>query len=364
MRRALELAELGWGEVAPNPMVGAVVARAGEVVGEGFHQRWGGPHAEVVALRAAGERARGATLFVTLEPCHHRGKTGPCSHLVAESGIARVVYAVAEVNPEAAGGAAWLRNRGVEVKSGVCETEAETLNAVYFNAFRRERPFLALKYALSLDSRLSEGAGQSTRITGPEAVRKAHRLRAGHDAVMVGIGTALVDDPQLTVREWETPRIKPVRVVLDSDLRLPETSRLVASARETPVWVLAAPYASAQRSARLEGAGVTVVKIPRAADSGGLDLGAVLATLWQREIRSLLCEGGGELGAAWLAGGHVDRFYVFIAPVLVGRSGVPAFPGERGLAARDWQLIGREELGPDTLLVLSPAAAATEQRDV
>ncbi len=364
MRRALELAELGWGSVAPNPMVGAVVVREGEVIGEGYHKKWGGPHAEVEALRSAGEHARGATLFVTLEPCHHRGKTGPCSHLIAESGIARVVYAAGEVNPEAAGGAAWLRTRGVDVEPGVCETEAEALNAVHFNAFRRKRPFLALKYALSLDSMLSEGAGRTTRITGPEAVRKAHRLRAGHDAVMVGIRTALVDDPQLTVREWKTPRKAPVRVVLDSDLRLPERSRLVGSARETPVWVLAAPDAPAKLSARLEEEGVTVVRIPRSADSAGLDLGAVLATLWRREIRSVLCEGGGELGAAWLAGGHVDRFYAFLAPVLIGKSGVPAFHGERGLAARDWRLIGREELGPDTLLVLSPAVAPTERRDV
>jgi diaminohydroxyphosphoribosylaminopyrimidine deaminase/5-amino-6-(5-phosphoribosylamino)uracil reductase len=177
---------------------------------------------------------------------------------------------------------------------------------------------------------------------------------------MVGIGTALVDDPQLTVREWKAPRRAPVRVVLDSDLRLPEKSNLVASAREIPVWVLAAPDAPAQRSARLEELGVAVVSTPRRAGLGGLDLGAVLAKLWDREIRSVLCEGGGELGSAWLAGGHVDRFYAFMAPVLIGGSGVPAFPGERGLAARDWQLIGREELGQDTLLVLNPAAAATE----
>jgi diaminohydroxyphosphoribosylaminopyrimidine deaminase/5-amino-6-(5-phosphoribosylamino)uracil reductase len=358
MRRALELAKRGWGRVAPNPMVGAVIVRDGVVVGEGYHAEWGGPHAEVAALRAAWDKTRGATLYVSLEPCHHHGKTGPCSHEIKRAGIARVVCAASEVNPEATGGAEWLLDNGVEVSRGVCESEAEDLNAVHFHAFRRRRPFLALKYALTLDAKLSEGPGRSSRITGAEAVREAHRLRAGHDAVMVGIGTARVDDPQLTVREWLAPRRAPLRAVLDSGLRLPPESRLVQSARDVPVWVFGALDAPSERAARLESSGVSVIRVKRYADNSGLDLGMVLAKLWERNVTSVLCEGGGRLGSAWLASGYVDRLYAFVAPRVFGEPGVAAFQGERGRAADEWRLIERQELGSDTLLVMSPAAAA------
>ena len=357
MRRALDLAERGWGRVAPNPMVGAVVVRDGVVVGEGYHAEWGGPHAEVAALNAAGDKSRGAVLYVSLEPCHHTGKTGPCTHEIVRAGIERVVCAVAEVNPEAAGGAEWLRQHGVEVTSGVCQLEAEDLNAIHFSTFRRRRPFLSLKYALSLDARLSEAPGSASRITSEEAVREAHRLRAGHDAVLVGIGTALVDDPQLTVREWSAPRRAPVRVVLDSCLRLPIASRLARSARDVPVWVFAAPDASADRAAQLKSSGVNVIWVNRYTDGPGLDLGMVLATLWERNVRSVLCEGGGRLGSAWLAAGLVDRFYAFIAPLIFGEQGVAAFQGEVAAEAGRWRLVGRRELGRDTLLVVQSQAA-------
>lgn len=356
MQRALDLAERGWGRVAPNPMVGAVVVRDGEVVGEGFHAEWGGPHAEVAALRAAGTNARGAVLYVSLEPCHHQGKTGPCTHEIVGAGISRVVCAVREVNPEAAGGAEWLLERGVEVTRGICEAEAEELNAVHFKTFRCGRSFVSLKYALTLDAKLSEAAGSSSRITGAEAVREAHRLRAGHDAVMVGIGTALMDDPQLTVRDWSAPRQAPVRVVLDSDLRLPIDSRLVRSARDVPVWVFGAPEAPADRAAQLESRGVTLFRASRYVDGSGLDLGMVLAALWERSVRSVFCEGGGRLGSAWLAAGLVDRLYTFISPLIYGEGGVPAFQGELTERAREWRLVERRELGGDTLLVMRPGA--------
>ncbi|UCC74466.1 MAG: bifunctional diaminohydroxyphosphoribosylaminopyrimidine deaminase/5-amino-6-(5-phosphoribosylamino)uracil reductase RibD [Gemmatimonadota bacterium] len=354
MRRALELAERGWGRVSPNPMVGAVVVRDGVVVGEGYHAEWGGPHAEVEALEAAGERCRGATLYVTLEPCHHSGRTGPCSQAINDAGIARVVWGAAETNPEAAGGGAWLREQGIEVEAGVCAVEASDLNAVHHNAYRGRRPFLALKYAMSLDARLAEAPGASTQLTAGEAIVEAHRLRAGHEAVMVGIGTVLADDPLLTVREWDVPRVPPVRVVLDSGLRLPAVSRLAITAKEVPVWVFAAEDAPAERMQRLAAAGIEVVPAPRLPTSEGLDLGAVLALLWKRGVRSILCEGGGKLGSALLAAGLVDRVYGFVAPVILGEPGVPAFQGGRGLAARDWRIIRRSEFGPATLLVLAP----------
>jgi diaminohydroxyphosphoribosylaminopyrimidine deaminase/5-amino-6-(5-phosphoribosylamino)uracil reductase len=338
-------------------MVGAVVVRDGVVVGEGYHAEWGGPHAEVAALKAAGTKSRGAVLYVCLEPCHHTGKTGPCTHEIVRAGIERVVCAVSEANPEAAGGVEWLLEHGIEVTRGVCQLEAEDLNAIHFSTFRRRRPFLSLKYALSLDARLSEAPGSASRITGEEAVREAHRLRAGHDAVLVGIGTALVDDPQLTVREWSAPRRAPVRVVLDSRLRLPIESRLARSACDVPVWVFGAPDAPADRAAQLESSGVSVIRVNRYNDGAGLDLGMVLAALWERSVRSVLCEGGGRLGSAWLAGGLVNRFYAFIAPVIFGEEGIEAFQGELAEGAGRWRLVERKELGPDTLLVMGPQAA-------
>ncbi len=363
LRRALALAERGWGRVEPNPLVGAVVVRDGEVVGEGYHAEFGGRHAEVDALAAAGERARGATLYVTLEPCHHEGKTGPCTRAIADAGIARVVCSLADPNPEAGGGAEYLRERGVEVELGVCAQEGSDLNAHHLNAHRRQRTFVALKYALSLDARLAERPGVPSRVTDAAAIVEAHRLRAGHSAVMVGIGTVLADDPQLTVREWRAPRVAPLRIVLDSRLRLPPGSRLVQTAREVPVWVFTSEAASAERKAKLESLAVRVVCVPLES-GGGLDLGAVLATLWKHQVTSVLCEGGGRLGSALLAAGRVDRFYAFVAPKLFGEAGVSAFQGPRGRAPLDWRLIRRTELGPVTLLTLSPEAGVNEEVDV
>ncbi len=361
MRRALLLAQRGWGRVAPNPMVGAVVVRDGEVVGEGYHAEFGGPHAEVEALAAAGERARGATLYVVLEPCHHVGKTGPCTHAIRDAGISRVVYGTAETSPAARGGGVWLRGQGIAVESGACEVEARDLNAIHLSALRRERPFLALKYALSLDARLAEAPGVSTRLTSDDAIVEAHRLRAGHDAVMVGIGTVLADDPLLTVREWKAPRVAPRRVVLDSDLRLPSGSRLAETAREVPLLLVAAADAPAEPAERLEARGVEVIRVSRRGAGGGLDLGAVLATLWRRGLRSVLCEGGGRLGSALLTAGLVDRLYAFVAPLVLGAPGVLAFPAARGLASRDWRTVERTPLGPDTLLVLAPETREPDQ---
>ncbi len=354
MRRALALAEEGWGRVSPNPLVGAVVVRDGEVVGQGHHAEWGGPHAEVEALADAGERARGATLYVTLEPCHHEGKTGPCTRAIAGAGIARVVCAAADPNPEAGGGAAWLREQGVEVEVGVCEEDASDLNAPHLCAHRHHRTFVALKYALSLDARLAERAGAPSRVTGAGAMVEVHRLRAGHAAVMVGSGTVLADNPELTVREWREPRVAPRRIVLDGRLRLPSSSRLARTAGEVGVWVFTSPDAPVERASELESQGVRVIRVPPMPSGEGLDLGAVLANLWNQQVISVICEGGGRLGSALLAAGLVDRLYAFVAPKLFGEAGVAAFQGLRGRAPLDWRLIERRELGPVTLLALSP----------
>ena len=351
MRRALELARQGWGQVAPNPLVGAVVVKDGEVVGEGYHARWGGPHAEIEALSAAGEGSRGATLYVNLEPCAHTGKTGPCTVAIEKSRVARVVVGTEDPNPVATGGGEWLRGRGIEVVTGVCERQARELNAAHVTYSSLGRPHVALKYALSLDARLSEAEGVETRLTGEEAQEEAHRLRAGHDAVMVGIGTALADDPRLTVRFWRQPRRSPVRIVLDSCLRLPLDSHLAETAEDVPVWVFTGPEAAEREEKALRERGVDVVRVSASRSGEGLELEAIIAVMVQREIRSVLCEGGGRLGSSLLAAGLVDRLYVFLAPIVLGSDGVPAFRGTP--ARREWELIERRELGPDTLHVLS-----------
>lgn len=350
MQHALALAERGWGAVAPNPMVGAVVVRDGEIVGEGHHAAFGGPHAEVQALAQAGERARGATLYVTLEPCAHHGKTPPCTDAIVRAGVGHVVYAAADPT-QAGGGAEGLRARGIEVEGGVCERAARDLNAAFFIAATERRTFVALKLALSLDARIAEAPGRRTSVTGPRALRATHRLRAGHDAVAVGVGTVLADDPRLTVREWRAPAAPPARVVLDSGLRTPPDSRLVAEADTAPLWLFAAPDAPTERARALTARGVQVLTVAETRP-GRLDLGAVLAELWRRDVRSLLVEGGADLASSLLTEDRVDRLHLFYAPFLLGPGGLPAFTD---VDPRRWRLAARRGLGRDTWLTLARA---------
>jgi diaminohydroxyphosphoribosylaminopyrimidine deaminase / 5-amino-6-(5-phosphoribosylamino)uracil reductase len=352
MRRALELAEGGWGRVAPNPLVGAVVVRDGEVVGEGFHALYGGPHAEVAALRAAGERAHGASLYVTLEPCAHHGKTPPCVEAIVAAGVARVVFGSSDPDPRAGGGAALLREAGVEVRGGV-EAEAErVLNAPFHHAhsaLARERPWVALKLALSLDGAVADLEGRSRWITGVEAREEVHRLRAGFDALGVGGGTAIADDPELTVRGAVRPRTPPVRVVFDRRLRLPAEGRLVRTAPEPEVWVVTSGGASELARRRLEAAGVRLL------DAGSLAEG--LRALAGGGIGSLLCEGGAGLASALLEGGLVDRLYLFYAPLMLGPDALSPFhglPSNPMTSAPRWRHLQSRVVGADTLLVLEP----------
>ncbi|HET9982668.1 MAG TPA: bifunctional diaminohydroxyphosphoribosylaminopyrimidine deaminase/5-amino-6-(5-phosphoribosylamino)uracil reductase RibD [Longimicrobiales bacterium] len=351
MRRALELAERGWGRTWPNPLVGAVLVREGVVVGEGWHAEYGGPHAEAAALAAAGDRARGATAYVTLEPCAHWGKTPPCADALAAAGVARVVFAAADPSPHAGGGAERLRRAGVEVAAGVERAAARDQNAPFFHVLERGSPYVALKYALSLDARLSREAGRPTPVTGAEARAEVHRLRAGYDAIVVGIGTVLADDPLLTVRGPVEPRVAPARVVLDADLRIPLTSRLVRSTDEAPVWVVCAEDVEAGRRAPLEAAGVRVLPVPRA--SGGVDVHAALGALRDAGARSLFVEGGGRVGAALLAVDAVEEMLLFYAPALFGERGTPAFPGVVGGA--EWRLGRTRAFGDDVLISLRRA---------
>ncbi|HEX6588832.1 MAG TPA: bifunctional diaminohydroxyphosphoribosylaminopyrimidine deaminase/5-amino-6-(5-phosphoribosylamino)uracil reductase RibD [Longimicrobiales bacterium] len=355
MARAIELAWRGWGRVQPNPLVGAVVTDAsGSVVAEGWHAEFGGAHAEAAALERAGGAARGGTLYVTLEPCAHHGKTPPCTDAVLRSGVARVVIAVADPNRTAAGGSARLRAAGIDVAVGTGAREAEDQNAPFLHWHRTGRPFVALKLGTSLDARIAARAGETTDVTGPAARAAVHRLRAGYDAILVGRRTAEVDDPLLTARGAVEPRRPPIRIVLDSDARLDPAGRLASDTRVAPTWLFAAPEATGNASA-LAARGVRVARARRA-PGGGLDLDDVLHTLAAADVRSVFCEGGGVLASALLSADRVDRLYLFVAPKLFGPDAPAAFPAFRGGAAgRAWRLVRSDAHDDDVLLELARA---------
>src|SRR6266699_408386 len=320
MRRALELALAGWGRVSPNPLVGAVVLQGDAVVGEGYHAEYGGPHAEVVALGAAGPAAAGATLVVSLEPCAHHGKTPPCTEAILAAGVARVVAAIRDPDPEARGGLDVLRRAGVDV---------------------------ALGLATSIDGRIADAAGRSQWVSGAEAREYVHWLRAGFDAIAVGGTTALKDNPQLTARGRVTPRQPPVRVVFDRRAMLNSGVTLVRTAREVPTWVVASREAPVQSVAALEQSGVRVFRPGSLADG--------LQELRAAGIQSLLCEGGGALGTKLLADGLVDRLHWIQSPVWLGDGAIAAFPGVPNVPLAEaprWVPVERRTLGVDTLLVV------------
>jgi diaminohydroxyphosphoribosylaminopyrimidine deaminase/5-amino-6-(5-phosphoribosylamino)uracil reductase len=304
----------------------------------------------VHALAAAGERARGATLYVTLEPCAHQGKTPPCTDAILGAGIARVVLAATDPNPWAAGGAERLRSAGVEVTAGVEEQAARDLDPGFFHQFGRsaaDRPWLLLKLALSLDARVADAAGRSAWITSERARSEVHRTRASVDAVAVGIGTVLADDPLLTVRDGPEPRVPPARIVFDRALRLPPTSRLLASVGQAPVWVVCGADASPARAEALRHSGAELVPAG--------DLGLALRVLKQRGVCTLLCEGGAVLSAALLDAGLVDRLHLYYAPLLLGagaRSPFDVASASVRHAAR-WRHVRSEVFGPDTRITLA-----------
>jgi diaminohydroxyphosphoribosylaminopyrimidine deaminase / 5-amino-6-(5-phosphoribosylamino)uracil reductase len=344
MRRALALAARGWGQTAPNPMVGAVVVGAdGQVVGEGWHAQLGAPHAEVVALGQAGTAAHGGTLYVTLEPCAHHGRTPPCADAVIAAGVRRVVYAASDPNPVARGGAGRLRQAGIEVTSGVCELQAVELNAPFHHAFASPLPWVTLKLAVSLDGMLAPAGGVQQWLTGAASRREVHRLRAGADAVAVGSGTALADDPRLDVREHPSPRVPPLRVVFDRRLRLPLESRLVRTARDLPTLVVCADD-TGPAAARLAEAGVQLLPAATLEDA--------LRALRDRGVRSLLAEGGAALAGSLLSQGLVHRLVTFQAPVILGSDALGAFSGVVPGAALDRLVVGERRILEDDVMTM------------
>lgn len=308
MRRAVELAARGLGATSPNPVVGCVVADAsGHVVGEGWHRRAGGPHAEIHALRAAGVLARGGTAYVTLEPCNHTGRTGPCAQALIEAGVRRVVYAVADPDPRATGGAETLRAAGTEVERGLLEAEAEAGNLPWLTAARTGRPFVRWKYAATLDGRIAAADGTSRWISSAASRADVHRLRAEADAVVVGSGTARADDPHLAVRGVEGA-VQPLRVVVDTEAAAVRPGARVLD-DAAPTLIAVAEDADTPLA--------DVVRLPRAA-GGGLSVPALLDALHARGVRSVLLEGGPTLAGAFLAAGAVDQVVGYLAPVLLG----------------------------------------------
>jgi diaminohydroxyphosphoribosylaminopyrimidine deaminase / 5-amino-6-(5-phosphoribosylamino)uracil reductase len=330
MRRALDLAERGRGWVEPNPLVGAVVVRDGRAVGEGWHRRYGEAHAEVNALAEAGAAARGATLYVTLEPCCHHGKTPPCTDAVLRAGIARVVAALEDPFPQVAGqGAARLRAAGVAVDFGPGAAEARRQNAPYLKLLATGRPYVHAKWAMTLDGKIATRAGDSKWISNEASRRLVHALRGRVDAVVVGLGTVRADDPLLTARP-PGPRT-PARVVLDSRGGLPLTSRLVRTAREARVVVVTAGPLPPEREEELRAAGCEVLAV--AADAGRPAVPALLDELGRRRLTNVLVEGGSEVLGSFLDSGAIDEVHVFIAPRLAGGAGARTPMAGRGVEA-------------------------------
>lgn len=339
------------GRPSPNPHVGAVVVRDGEVVGRGHHERAGLAHAEVVALREAGERARGATLYVTFEPCNHHGRTGPCTEAVIASEVGRVVIGCRDPAPHVPGAVERLRQAGIDVQVGLREDEAHRLIADFAKHIRTGLPWVTLKAAVTLDGRMATATGDSKWITGERARKEAHRLRDRSDAVLVGVGTVVADDPQLNVRHVRGT--DPLRAVLDAHLRTPPDSRLIRHESSRPTVIFHGPGAPAQRRHALDRPGVELVEVPEARP-GRLDASAALRELGRRDVVRLLVEGGPTVHSALLEAGHADGVAVFVAPVVLGSASAPAFAAGVGVdrLADAWRIRAPrvQRLGTDVLI--------------
>jgi diaminohydroxyphosphoribosylaminopyrimidine deaminase / 5-amino-6-(5-phosphoribosylamino)uracil reductase len=359
MQLALTLGRRGQGRTWPNPAVGAVLVKDGVIVGRGWTQPGGRPHAEPMALAQAGEAARGAALYVTLEPCSHVGKSPPCADAIIAAGIARVVSAIEDPNPLVAGqGHAKLRAAGIKVDIGLCAAEAAHDHAGHFRRVRDKRPHVILKLAVSPDYKIAAAGRKPVAITGEAAKARVHLLRAQCDAVLVGIGTVLADDPLLTCRLPGMEARSPVRVVLDRALRIPGTSKLVHSARETRLWVMTSDLSEAPAAMKLGAAGAQVMRVPTTSTPPGLDLKAVLRTLSEGGITRLLVEGGARVASSFVAAGLVDEVWLLRGPDAIGADGVPALDALPLTAITQspvFKVCASETLQNDTLTVYERA---------
>jgi diaminohydroxyphosphoribosylaminopyrimidine deaminase / 5-amino-6-(5-phosphoribosylamino)uracil reductase len=347
MGLALSLGRRGLGRTWPNPAVGAVIVKNGEIVGRGWTQPGGRPHAEIEALRRAGEMARSATLYVTLEPCSHHGKSPPCADAVITSGIARVVSTMDDPNPEVAGrGHARLRSAGIAVDVGMEAATARRDHAGHIRRMRDGRPHVTLKLAISADGKVAGARRQRVAITGNAVRDRVHLMRAHSDAIMIGIGTVLADDPVLTCRLPGMANMSPTRVALDAGLRLPMQSRLLATAGETPLWIITGKQAPAASETAARQRGAEVVRV--AEKEGRLDLPEVLQLLATRGITRLMVEGGPAVASALLEADLIDEAVFFHSPIVIGEEGVPALePRAAKLLDQHLNRVSREPVGPD-----------------
>lgn len=353
MQRALQLAAQGLGKTSPNPLVGAVIVKDDQIVGEGYHKKAGTPHAEVHALNAAGDKARGATIYVTLEPCSHFGKTPPCADALIKAQVARVVIATLDPNPCVAGrGWQKLKAAGIVTEVGVLEEQAQRQNEVFFHYITTGKPFVSLKVAMTLDGRIATKSGSSRWITGEESRYYVHHLRNINQAIMVGIGTVLADDPLLNTRlEGEDTR-DPVRIIIDGHLNIPLESQIVSTSRNQRTIIFTSPNTSREKIERLENYGVEVVVTGGSPQS--LDLEEIMGYLGQKGITSVLLEGGSTLNGAMLERGLINKLYWFIAPKMVGGSHAPGPVGGAGVELMSQALVLKDSqltrLGEDYLI--------------
>lgn len=357
MWMALDLARQGRGRTNPNPMVGAVLVKNGELIGSGYHQFAGGPHAEVIALRMAGEKAKGAALYVNLEPCAHHGRTAPCAEALIKAGVQEVIAAMGDPNPQVSGrGFQKLQEAGIRVKTGILEEKARRLNEVFLKYIVTQMPFVMLKTAMTLDGKIATRTGESRWITGEKSRQFVHRLRDQCDAVIVGIGTVLSDNPRLTTRLAEGGGKDALKVVVDSNARLPLEARVINPGLRNKLYLATTGAASPEKIRALREKGVEVAILPSA--EGRVDLKALLRRLGERKISSVLVEGGGTLNYSLLKAGAVDKLFIFIAPLIFGGRNSPTpFAGEGvDTIDRSWQVEQTEikQFDQDILIVGYP----------
>lgn len=353
MQMALDLAARGTGHTSPNPLVGAVVVQDRKVIGRGWHERFGGPHAEVNALNQAGDTARGATLYVTLEPCNHTGKTPPCTERILAAGIRRVVVAMRDPNPSVKGGGnARLRSAGLEVTEGLAEDAAQRQNEFFLKHVRTRKPFVILKCAATLDGRIATRTGDARWVSGPESRRFVHELRHAVDAILVGVGTVKADDPSLTARLPDRKGCDPKRIILDTCLSIPLKARVLTQSSSSETILVAGPEASPDAHRQAAEAGARVLVVP--AQDDGIDMASLMAALGREGITSILVEGGSRVSGSALRAGIVDKILLFYAPKLLGGDdGVPICRGQGPARMQDCLNVADvrvHRFGPDVML--------------
>ena len=357
MWSALDLARQGRGKTSPNPMVGAVLVKDGEVLGTGFHEKAGGLHAEIVALQEAGEKARGATLYTNLEPCSHQGRTPPCVDAIIQSGIKKVVVAMTDPNPLVSGaGIRKLREAGIKVRTGILEEKARRLNEVFLKYITTKTPFLVVKMAMTLDGKIASRSGKSRWITGQKARKFVHKLRSTSDGIIIGINTLLKDDPLLNVRLNDEKNRNPARIIVDSTGRLPLESRIVKTAAEIKTILATTELAPVNKLKALESKDVEVIILP--SKNGHVDLQEMMRVLGEKEISILMAEGGGTLNYSLLSENLIDKIYFFVAPLLIGGKDAPTSLEGEGVAelVDAWRVenIEMKQLDQDLLIIGYP----------